>query len=252
MAWKRSKCNAYSGPLAGMLMLLLLLQPVILFSQTDSLRQEYHQQKLEPKSFSDDDLTRARKGISYAQEIEEQEEGKKDPNEVSWNEPRRLKTPQLFSGSVGIQTILVVLVIVVLAAVVFIILTRLGLFSNKKVKTITYETLEEIEENLHESDLERFLREALEQGNYKAAVRIYYLMIIKKFSEEGIIAWRKEKTNHQYVSETYDTPLYEPFRQATVAFEEVWYGDHKVDRTHFEKLQPSFQRLIDKTEDAAA
>ena len=50
--------------------------------------------------------------------------------------------------------------------------------SNKKVKKKTGPiTLENVEENIHESDLDKFLREALAKEDYQQAVRLYYCLL---------------------------------------------------------------------------
>ena len=47
------------------------------------------------------------------------------------------------------------------------------------------------EEHIYESDLDRFIREATEQGNYALAIRLYYLAIIKELSLNRTILWKK-------------------------------------------------------------
>lgn len=105
-------------------------------------------------------------------------------------------------------------------------------------------TLDNLDEYIHETDLERFLREALAQQNYPLAIRLYFLQIIKSLSQNGAIQWSKEKTNRDYLREMRQHPLAQPFRVATHTFEYTWYGNAPLSRTDFEKMEPVFKSLL--------
>jgi hypothetical protein len=133
-----------------------------------------------------------------------------------------------------------------LALLVFVVI-KSGLFNtNARIKqTITgAELLENIEDNLHESDLERALRLALEAQDYRLAIRIYYLTIIKELSLKDMIKWKRDKTNGQYVREMLEKPEGTAFRSLTVSFERAWYSNETIMLKHFEALNPQFQSFI--------
>ena len=62
-----------------------------------------------------------------------------------------------------------------------------GLFGNPKVESATQNIITDLEERPMESDLERYLREALASKNYRLAIRIYYLMMLKSLHEKSLI-----------------------------------------------------------------
>jgi len=101
-----------------------------------------------------------------------------------------------------------------------------------------------IEENWQESDLHDFIRQAVEQGDYAVATRLYYLAAIKQLIFTKKIKWQKDKTNGQYLSELRDTPLFEPFRELTHAFEAVWYGQKTISETGFAQLASRFESFL--------
>ncbi len=105
-------------------------------------------------------------------------------------------------------------------------------------------TLDNLEEYLHETDLDRFLRAALAEKNYALALRLYYLQIIKDLSSKGAINWAKEKTNRDYLREMRTHPMAEPFRTATRTFERVWYGNLDLNEATFKSLEPDFKRFF--------
>jgi len=122
----------------------------------------------------------------------------------------------------------------------------------KEKKTAVPITLENVEENIYESDLDRFIREALEKGNYSQAVRLYYLAIIKELSLKRWIRWKKDKTNREYIRELSNTNFQNKFRDATRLFERVWYGKEKLDQQDFKStVQPPLKNLLQESQNAS-
>lgn len=105
-------------------------------------------------------------------------------------------------------------------------------------------TLDNLEEYLHETDLDRFLRAALHEHNFALAIRLYYLQIIKDLSARNAIRWSREKTNRDYLREMRPHRLAEPFRTATRTFEQVWYGNLALDEAAFRRMEPEFKNLL--------
>lgn len=101
-----------------------------------------------------------------------------------------------------------------------------------------------LDQYLHETDLERFLRTALANGNYALAIRLYYLQVIKDLSERGAIKWAKEKTNRDYLREMRNHAQHDNFRSATRTFERVWYGNEGLSAEEFARLEPQFKSLL--------
>jgi hypothetical protein len=105
-------------------------------------------------------------------------------------------------------------------------------------------TLGNLDDYILETDLERFLREAVEAGDFPLAVRIYYLQIIKSLSERSSIAWSREKTNRDYLREMREHRLGQPFREATREYERIWYGNQHLSASAFARLEPTFKSLL--------
>lgn len=102
-------------------------------------------------------------------------------------------------------------------------------------------TLANLEEYLHETDLERFLREALAASNWPLAVRLYFLQTIKLLSEKDAINWSKEKTNRDYLREMSQHRMSAAFRELTREYERIWYGNQSLPREKFERLELAFK-----------
>jgi len=105
-------------------------------------------------------------------------------------------------------------------------------------------TLANLDEYIHETDLERYLREALAAANWPLALRLYFLQTIKMLSESGAITWSREKTNRDYLREMRGNPLGTHFRNATRHYERVWYGNQPLTAEEFAELEPDFKVLL--------
>lgn len=105
-------------------------------------------------------------------------------------------------------------------------------------------TIDNLDAYIQETDLERFLREALSNGNYSQAIRIYYLQMIKDLSQKGAIEWSREKTNRDYLREMRHHPQFTAFRTNTRTYEEVWYGNGTLDQSLFERIEARMKRFL--------
>lgn len=146
-------------------------------------------------------------------------------------------------GSTG-QVIVISLIVLLL---IFLVANLLGFGPGGKRVRMKKEhqfSFESLEEQLHESDLDRFLRLALDQQDFRVALRIYYLKVMKNLSELGWIAWKKEKTNYDYVREMRQQMSYDQFRSLTSAFEIIWYGEMDIHQTEYDQLHPMFQEYV--------
>ena len=102
------------------------------------------------------------------------------------------------------------------------------------------------EEALRQVKLTAPLESALNDGNYKLAFRIKYLEVLQLLIIRNLIDYRKERTNTDYLLQLKTTPIYESFRQLTLSFDEVWYGDVIIDKTAYE----AFSEVFDKVKQA--
>jgi hypothetical protein len=196
-----------------------------------------------PRQFDEASWKKITEGINYNRE---------QPKPVV--EPQRKKqdlpfSNTDFSGLAGLFKVLLWVLLIGILVVVLVYLLNSDLFgpNNRKLSSETTIDLDNIEQHLQESDLEKYLRQALAQKEYKQAIRLYYLMLIKELSAKEHIEWRKEKTNRQYLYELSTKPMLQtPFRESTRIFERVWYGETAFEESDFEQVAPVFQGFLNK------
>ncbi len=137
---------------------------------------------------------------------------------------------------------------VLLAGIVFAVFKLTGLDlrifigKSKAVEVPYYESLE----NIHEIDFDEEIRQAIDQGNYRLAVRLLYLQTLKRLNDLEVIYWQPEKTNETYVNEVQDPKKKADFKGLTRQFEYIWYGDFSIDASHFIQIRDNFQQFNSK------
>jgi hypothetical protein len=137
-----------------------------------------------------------------------------------------------------------VLLVVIAALVIWLlykadVLTRLFPGRARNLP-LAYETLDE---DIHAIDFSTRINEAVEQRNYRLAVRLLYLQTLKRLTDRGLIQWQPNKTNRQYTYELTGNPARLPFEQLTTQFEYVWYGDFPVDEARFGQIREKFNQF---------
>ncbi|WP_303310586.1 DUF4129 domain-containing protein [Hymenobacter sp. BT730] len=117
------------------------------------------------------------------------------------------------------------------AALVFAVLKLLQVDVTKafgrapKRAALAYDTTTE---NIHALDFTALLTEAEAKGNYRLAVRLGYLFVLKQLTDRSLIQWQPDKTNHDYLTELTTTQLRAGFQELTRQFEYAWYGEQPL------------------------
>lgn len=102
-------------------------------------------------------------------------------------------------------------------------------------------------DDVSEQNIESLLKRALDEGDFRTAVRLYYIRLLKHLHSSNFILWKRDKTNRDYSYELSKTPFIKGFQKITLAYEIIWYGERSPTPTEFETLQKSFHELQDLT-----
>ncbi|ADY28044.1 MULTISPECIES: DUF4129 domain-containing protein [Cellulophaga] len=134
------------------------------------------------------------------------------------------------------------LVILIVVAVLFFLKTNMNSISlSKKNKSAV--TLSEEENIIKNEDIQQLIKNALEDKNYRLAIRYYYLYILKIMSEKDLIDWQLQKTNDDYQKELSNSTYAKPFVTITRLYDYIWYGDFAIDETKYNKAAAEFIKL---------
>lgn len=116
-------------------------------------------------------------------------------------------------------------------------------FKRPRRTSISHELLDE---DIHQLDFEQLIQQAIQEQNYRRAVRLHYLRTLKKLADNHIIDWQINKTNHHYQTELRQTPHATQFAQLTQLFDYVWYGEMPINPASFDQVQTQFIQFEQK------
>lgn len=98
------------------------------------------------------------------------------------------------------------------------------------------------EDTIYGVDFDGDIRQALEQQNYRQAVRLVYLQTLKHLSDAGKIEWQPSRTPTQYVRQ-YGLPA---FAELSRRFIRVRYGNFQADEALYLEMKQLQQDIIEK------
>jgi hypothetical protein len=212
--------------------------------------QKYYDENLPQKDFDKDAWQKATNGLDYTIEAEKEKEEEKKRTDKSQSSPQNI-SPAFIAF---LKWFFIIGAVVLLGYLIYRFVDGGNVFGNGSRRVHLPSVgidLEELEENLEESDdIEPLIRKAIEKKEYAIAVRLYYLAILKELSLKNVIEWKKDKTNRTYVREMRLHTLHEPFKNMTSTFERVWYGDTRLDEATFMGIQPAFRDLLNQSKKA--
>jgi len=191
-------------------------------------------QKKEPLQIKKTEWVKAAKGIDYTENYKEFDKSEKKDLDIN---------PPLHYNLSPLKYVFYFIVVGLVIFLIVKIILNLNKNPNIKKQKLSVESLKEIEEKIHEVDLEQLLLEALADKNYHIAMRLNFLIIIKLLSEKKLIDWAKEKTNWEYFSEIKNALLKDGFKKIVIIFEPVWYGEYILTEDSYYKLQPTFDHF---------
>lgn len=182
---------------------------------------------------------------NYSKKYDYTENFKKLPAKKKKQHSSKSKIPD-FSGSMKMKIPVTVAVILFLSFLLILLLMNIFKGSREKVSSqnLTVKNLNPDDlDRIEDADLVRLLDEALQQGLYKDAVRIKYLMLIRKMSRGKLIIWKKDKTNGTYMEEMMGKNGYHLFFKITISFERIWYGEREIGEQDYRNLEPVFDEI---------
>jgi hypothetical protein len=136
--------------------------------------------------------------------------------------------------------------VIVAATLIFVILKLVGMDVRGWLYKSGGRTVGEAQalaENIHAVDFDRLIDEAIQQRRYRLAVRLSYLAALKRLTDRGLIEWKLDKTNHEYLRELKMPELQPDFARIVSLFEHIWYGEFSMNDTAFERALQSFRNF---------
>lgn len=117
--------------------------------------------------------------------------------------------------------------------------SNVGLF-RQKAKPLDTAQEEELPEDIFAINYQKEIDKAAAQGNYRLAIRLMYLRLLKDLTEHNIIQYKQDRTNFDYLLQLQPTAYYKDFFRVTRHYEYSWYGKFDVSADAYGIIKNEF------------
>jgi Domain of unknown function (DUF4129) len=139
------------------------------------------------------------------------------------------------------KTMLWIIIIATFVAVViwYLAVSNVRLF-RKAATSITKAVNEDEQIDIFSISYDLEISKAINTKNYRLTIRLLYLQTLKMMAEKGIINYKAEITNSEYVWQLQGTTYYNDFARLTRDFDYTWYGKFEVSEAAFLAIHNEF------------
>ncbi len=192
--------------------------------------------------YANADIKKKKSKEQIAYEKEQGKKGEKGKNEQAIKERDNSYVP--LGQRTWFQTLIWVVILAVFATGLVIYLggSNVGLFRKKNVKAANAGE-EEITEDIFAINYQKEIDKASAQGNYRLAIRLMFLRLLKNMSERNIIRYKQDKTNLDYLMELHPTNYYTNFFRVTRNYEYSWYGQFTISEDAYKLIRSDFDQF---------
>jgi hypothetical protein len=97
--------------------------------------------------------------------------------------------------------------------------------------------------DIHAINYEMQIAAARDRGDYRYAVRLWFLNTLKNLTDRELLHWRPEKTNMDYYYELSGKSMQQKFGDASRVYDFVWYGERAINAGDYERAEEQFREL---------
>lgn len=112
---------------------------------------------------------------------------------------------------------------------------------NSNIKQVNFI---ELEETLPDDNIDELINKEASRQNYRSAIRLLFLKLLKELNNRGFIKWTNEKTNKDYYEELQNQLLHRSFYQLSIVYSYVWYGEFVIDKQKFDLICNQFNSFF--------
>ncbi|HMK26196.1 MAG TPA: hypothetical protein VK483_09220 [Chitinophagaceae bacterium] len=136
----------------------------------------------------------------------------------------------------------VLLWLLIIGAFVAGIFLYLGLFRRKN-KPIQSQEEELVTEDIFAINYRKEIDKAEANANYRLAIRLMFLRLLKVMAEKNIIQYKQDRTNLDYLLQLHPTVYYNNFFRITRNYEYSWYGKFEVGEGAYKMIRNDFDQF---------
>jgi hypothetical protein len=135
--------------------------------------------------------------------------------------------------------------IIIAGFVTFLILylsgSNAGLF--RKSSHIAEEEADPEASDIFAINYQKEIEKAVATNNYRLAVRLLFLRLLRNLSDKKIIEYKQDSTNFDYMMQLRSTAMYGDFFRLARNYEYTWYGQFDIDKEKYSVIKNEFENF---------
>jgi hypothetical protein len=151
---------------------------------------------------------------------------------------RNVRTPTQW-----ISMPMLVIIVVIFIALLGWYLYQNNILKNKGGGFKVSKSDEHLAENIFDINYHKEIESAISSENYRLAVRLLFLQVLKNLSQRNIIQYKQDRTNFDYLAQLSSGSYYNDFFRLARNFEYTWYGKFDINREMFGIIKNDFENF---------
>ena len=146
-------------------------------------------------------------------------------------------------GQIGLTIFQYVLISAVIVIIILLVLKndiRAVFYGKSSSVAIDFK---EFDEDIHKINFEELIADAISKNDYRKAVRLHFLKLLKELTDKNLITWQIDKTNNDYSMELSNSKFSSQFKELALMYEYIWYGDFQLDEHNFKSSINKFKEF---------
>ena len=146
-------------------------------------------------------------------------------------------------GQIGLSIFQYILIIAVIIIIVLLVLKNdiRAVFYGKSASVPI--DFKEFDEDIHKINFDDLIADAISKKDFRKAVRLHFLKLLKELTDNNLIIWQIDKTNNDYSMELSNSRYSIKFKELAYMYEYVWYGDMKMEEDDFKTTIAKFREF---------
>ena len=159
--------------------------------------------------------------------------------------PEKASSPKgSFFTSRAFETLLILLAVAVFVMLLVVYLGQNNAMVFRRSKTVAAKgEQDDFEKDIFSISYDKEISRAEQDGNYRMAIRLRFLHLLKTMNERQIIRYLQKRTNLDYLMQLHGTDWYRSFFPLVRHFEYSWYGKFEVNAEQYARVRADFDEI---------
>jgi hypothetical protein len=143
-------------------------------------------------------------------------------------------------GKIGLGILKYLLIVAAIVLIIFLLIKNdiRALFYGKSASIAI--DFKEFEEDIHSINFQELIAKAIQNKDYRKAIRLHFLKLLKELTDKNLIKWQIDKTNNDYTIELAKSKYSNQFNELALLYEYIWYGDFELNEESFKSTVSKF------------